>query len=250
MLSCYQHELSGGMRQRVGIVFALVLNAHVLILDEPTTALDMLSQAAVLQIIRKVHAARHLTTLVISHDVGVIGELADRTAVMYAGRIVEEGPTGALLADPRHPYTRALLAALPRVAGDPELARPLPGRPPDLMSIPRRAACSGSGARSPCRSAPAPSPRARDARGDRPAGRRVACHATAGGAAVIEARGLTRTFPGRGGLLRPRTRCARCAASTSRSPTAGRSRSSASPAAARPPWAGSCAGSRTSTAVS
>ena len=82
VLSCYQHELSGGMRQRVGIVFALVLDAHVLILDEPTTALDMLSQAAVLQIIRKVHATRHLSTLVISHDVGVIGELADRTAVM------------------------------------------------------------------------------------------------------------------------------------------------------------------------
>ena len=136
VLSCYQHELSGGMRQRVGIVFALVLNAHVLILDEPTTALDMLSQASVLQIIRKVHAARRLTTLVISHDVGVIGELADRTAVMYARRIVEEGPTGALLVGPRHPYTRALLAALPRITGDPELARPLTGRPPDLMSIP------------------------------------------------------------------------------------------------------------------
>jgi peptide/nickel transport system ATP-binding protein len=138
VLSSYQHELSGGMRQRVGIVFALVLSAHVLILDEPTTALDMLSQAAVLGIIRQVHAHRHLTTLVISHDVGVVGELADRTAVMYAGRIVEEGPTGELLADPRHPYTRGLLAAIPRITGDLELARPLPGRPPDLMTIPPR----------------------------------------------------------------------------------------------------------------
>ena len=138
VLSSYQHELSGGMRQRLGIVFALVLNAHVLILDEPTTALDMLSQAAVLQIIRQVHAGRHLTSLVISHDLGVIGELADRIAVMYAGRIVEEGPTGELLADPRHPYTRGLLAATPRITGDLELARPLPGRPPDLMTIPQR----------------------------------------------------------------------------------------------------------------
>jgi peptide/nickel transport system ATP-binding protein len=137
VLSSYQHELSGGMRQRVGIVFALVLNAHVLILDEPTTALDMLSQASVLEIIRKVHAEHALTTLIISHDVGVIAELADRMAVMYAGRIVEEGPAGELLADPRHPYTRALLTAMPRIAGDLSLARPLPGRPPDLASIPR-----------------------------------------------------------------------------------------------------------------
>jgi peptide/nickel transport system ATP-binding protein len=126
------------MRQRVGIVFALVLNAHVLILDEPTTALDMLSQAGVMQIIRDVHASRHLTTLVISHDLGVIGELADRIAVMYAGRIVEQGPTTALLASPQHPYTRALLGAMPRITGDPDLAQPLPGRPPDLTTIARQ----------------------------------------------------------------------------------------------------------------
>jgi peptide/nickel transport system ATP-binding protein len=136
VLASFQHELSGGMRQRVGIVFALVLNAHVLILDEPTTALDMLSQASVLQIIKAVHAEHNLTTLVISHDVGVIGELADRMAVMYAGRIVEEGPTEVLLADPRHPYTQGLLTAMPRITGDVAVARPLPGRPPDLTSIP------------------------------------------------------------------------------------------------------------------
>jgi len=138
VLSSYQHELSGGMRQRVGIVFALLLNAHVLILDEPTTALDMLSQAQVLEIIRRIHAERHLTTLIISHDMSVIGDLADRMAVMYAGRVVEEGPTASVLACPRHPYTRALLAAMPRITGDTAGARALPGRPPDLMSIPRR----------------------------------------------------------------------------------------------------------------
>jgi peptide/nickel transport system ATP-binding protein len=138
VLASYQHELSGGMRQRVGIAFALVLNAHVLILDEPTTALDMLTQASVMEIIRKVHADRHLTTLIISHDLGVVGELADRTAVMYAGRIVEQGPTADLLASPRHPYTQALLRAMPRIIGDPDLARPLPGRPPDLTTIPRQ----------------------------------------------------------------------------------------------------------------
>jgi peptide/nickel transport system ATP-binding protein len=138
VLASYQHELSGGMRQRVGIILALVLNAHVLILDEPTTALDMISQAAVLNIIRKVHSERHLTTLIISHDVGVIGEVADRMAVMYAGRVVEEGPTAEVLARPRHPYTRGLLTAMPRITGDVDEARPLPGRPPDLASVPRQ----------------------------------------------------------------------------------------------------------------
>jgi peptide/nickel transport system ATP-binding protein len=138
VLSSYQHELSGGMRQRVGIVFALLLNAHVLILDEPTTALDMLSQAQVMEIIRKVHEERHLTTLIISHDMSVIGDLADRMAVMYAGRVVEEGPTTSVLAAARHPYTRALLTAMPRITGDIAEARALPGRPPDLTSIPRQ----------------------------------------------------------------------------------------------------------------
>ncbi|MHB1596429.1 MAG: ABC transporter ATP-binding protein [Streptosporangiaceae bacterium] len=136
VLSSYQHELSGGMRQRVGIVFALVLNARVLVLDEPTTALDMLSQASVLEIVKRVHRDLRLTTLVISHDLGVVGELADRTVVMYAGRVVEEGPTQDLIRDPRHPYTRGLLTAMPRITGDLTLARPLPGRPPDLLTIP------------------------------------------------------------------------------------------------------------------
>jgi len=137
VLASYQHELSGGMRQRVGIVFALVLNAHVLILDEPTTALDVLSQASVLEIVKKVHREHGLTTLIISHDVGVIGDVADRMAVMYAGRIVEDGPTAEVLASPKHPYTRGLLNAMPRITGDITKAQPLPGRPPDLSSIPR-----------------------------------------------------------------------------------------------------------------
>jgi peptide/nickel transport system ATP-binding protein len=136
VLASYQHELSGGMRQRVGIVFALVLNAHVLILDEPTTALDVLSQASVLEIVKKVHREHGLTTLIISHDVGVIGDVADRMAVMYAGRIVEDGPTAEVLARPKHPYTRGLLTAMPRITGDISEARPLPGRPPDLASVP------------------------------------------------------------------------------------------------------------------
>ncbi|WP_055589395.1 ABC transporter ATP-binding protein [Peterkaempfera griseoplana] len=137
VLDSYQHELSGGMRQRVGIVLALVLNARVLILDEPTTALDMLSQAAVLEIVRKVHRQEGLTTLVVTHDMGVVSEIADRLAVMYGGRIVEDGPATEVLQRPAHPYTRALIGATARITGDTDTARALPGRPPDLTTVPR-----------------------------------------------------------------------------------------------------------------
>jgi peptide/nickel transport system ATP-binding protein len=137
VLDSYQHELSGGMRQRVGIVFALVLNAKVLVLDEPTTALDMLSQAAVLRIIARVHREIGLTTLIVTHDMGVVSELADRLAVMYGGRIVEYGPAEEVLGLPSHPYTKALINATARVSGDIMRARALPGRPPSLATIPR-----------------------------------------------------------------------------------------------------------------
>ncbi len=136
VMTSYQHELSGGMRQRVGIIFALVLGSPVLILDEPTTALDMISQSAVLSILRTLHEERGLTTALVTHDIGIVAELTDRMVVMYAGRIVEEGPTGDVLTDPKHPYTQGLVAAIPRVVGDMSDARPLPGSPPDLTTIP------------------------------------------------------------------------------------------------------------------
>lgn len=137
VLDSYQHELSGGMRQRIGIVFALVLNAKVLILDEPTTALDMLSQASVLEIVRKVHDENQLSTLIITHDIGAISEIADRLAVMYGGRIVEDGPLLEVLRRPTHPYTKALIGATARITGDVDAARALPGRPPDLTTVAR-----------------------------------------------------------------------------------------------------------------
>jgi peptide/nickel transport system ATP-binding protein len=137
VLDSYQHELSGGMRQRVGIMFALVLNAHLLVLDEPTTALDMITQANILQIVRDVHAERGLTTLLVAHDVGVVAEVADRMAVMYGGRVVEHGQTQEMLGAPRHPYTRALINAIPRLTGPVDAAKPLPGTPPTLGTIPR-----------------------------------------------------------------------------------------------------------------
>ncbi|MHB8293307.1 MAG: ABC transporter ATP-binding protein [Acidimicrobiales bacterium] len=134
VLSSYQHELSGGMRQRVGIVFALVLSPRALVLDEPTTALDMLSQAAVLEIVRRIHSERQLATLIITHDIAVVADMADRLVVMYGGRVVEEGPTAEVLRSSAHPYTRALIRAIPRVSGATDAARALPGRPPELTA--------------------------------------------------------------------------------------------------------------------
>ncbi|MEU6743705.1 ABC transporter ATP-binding protein [Streptosporangium sandarakinum] len=138
VLDSHQHELSGGMRQRVGIMLALVLNAHLVVLDEPTTALDMITQANILRIVREVHAERGLTTLVITHDLGVVAEVADRLAVMYGGRLVEQGPTTDVLSAPRHPYTQGLIRAIPRLVGDIDEARALPGRPPTLGTVPAR----------------------------------------------------------------------------------------------------------------
>lgn len=136
VLDSYQHELSGGMRQRVGIMFALVLNAHLVVLDEPTTALDVITQANILEIVRDIHAERNLTTLVITHDIGVVAEVADRLAVMYGGQLVEQGPVRSVLGEPQHPYTRGLIQAIPRLTGDISEAQALPGRPPNLMTIP------------------------------------------------------------------------------------------------------------------
>lgn len=136
VLDSYQHELSGGMRQRVGIMLALVLNAKVVVLDEPTTALDMITQATILRIVREVHDERGLTTLVITHDVGAVAEVADDLAVMYGGRVVEHGPVKEVLSGPRHPYTQGLIRAIPRLSGDLSEARALPGRPPTLGTLP------------------------------------------------------------------------------------------------------------------
>ncbi|MEV7964383.1 ABC transporter ATP-binding protein [Sphaerisporangium sp. NPDC088356] len=138
VLDSHQHELSGGMRQRVGIMLALVLNAQLVILDEPTTALDMITQATILRIVREVHKERGLTTLLVTHDIGVAAEVTDHLAVMYGGRVVEHGPTMQVLGSPSHPYTRGLIRAIPRLSGDTAEAQALPGRPPTLGTLPTR----------------------------------------------------------------------------------------------------------------
>lgn len=137
VLDSHQHELSGGMRQRVGIMLALVLNAHLVVLDEPTTALDMITQANILRIVREVHAERGLTTLVITHDLGVVAELSDDILVMYGGRCVEYGSAEDIFYRPEHPYTWGLLGSMPRLDREPtERLMPIKGSPPSLINVP------------------------------------------------------------------------------------------------------------------
>ena len=113
----YPHELSGGMRQRVMIAMALACSPHLLIADEPTTALDVTIQAQILDLMRQLQARTGTAIVLITHDLGVVAEMAQRVVVMYAGRKVEEAPVAALFAQPRHPYTHGLLSSVPRLAG-------------------------------------------------------------------------------------------------------------------------------------
>jgi peptide/nickel transport system ATP-binding protein len=112
-LSRYPHELSGGQRQRVVIAMALACGPEILIADEPTTALDVTTQAQILDLLVELSAEEQMGLLLITHDLGVIAEMTDRMLVMYAGRIVEDGPTASVFRDMAHPYTRALFAAMP-----------------------------------------------------------------------------------------------------------------------------------------
>ncbi|AGB39448.1 ABC transporter ATP-binding protein [Natronococcus occultus] len=115
-VDAYPHELSGGMRQRAGLAIALASEPELLIADEPTTALDTTTQAGILDLLRRLNRERGLAVLLITHDLGVVAELCDRVVVMYAGEVMETGPTDRVLADPRHPYTRALLSCLTQTA--------------------------------------------------------------------------------------------------------------------------------------
>jgi peptide/nickel transport system ATP-binding protein len=133
----YAHELSGGMRQRVMIAMALVNDPQLLIADEPTTALDVTVQQQILELLARLQAERGMAMVLVAHDLGVVAELADDVAVMYAGQIVESAPARALFAAPGHPYTWGLLQSIPRPehGHDDELVA-IPGRPPSLIDPP------------------------------------------------------------------------------------------------------------------
>jgi peptide/nickel transport system ATP-binding protein len=136
VLKAFPHELSGGMRQRVMIALGLLLNPRVLILDEPTTALDVLTQRAIIEVLRTLKDEHRFAMIFVSHDLSLAAELADRVATTYAGRIVELGDVEQVFYQPRHPYTVGLLDAVPTLAGEQQELSSIPGYPPDLIELP------------------------------------------------------------------------------------------------------------------
>jgi oligopeptide/dipeptide ABC transporter ATP-binding protein len=132
----YPHQMSGGMRQRAMIAMALALSPSLLIADEPTTALDVTIQAQIMALLREMREAERMAVLLITHDLGVVHDFADRTAIMYLGRIVEIASTRDLFADPVHPYTQGLLASLPGKRSGEKRLPSIPGTVPDLSAVP------------------------------------------------------------------------------------------------------------------
>jgi peptide/nickel transport system ATP-binding protein/oligopeptide transport system ATP-binding protein len=161
----YPHELSGGMRQRVVIAMALMLEPELVIADEPTTALDVTIQAQVLDLMRALKR-RDSSLLLITHDMGVIWEMCDRVIVMYASRIAESGPRDAIFSHPLHPYTQGLLRSVPALAGEVRRLPSIPGQVPSLLHLPRGCHFAERCAHAvdQCRSEPPP---LRDFEGDR-----------------------------------------------------------------------------------
>ncbi len=136
-LTSYPHQYSGGMRQRVMIAMALACQPRLIIADEPTTALDVTVQAQILALLKELTRESGSAMILITHDLGVVARYADRVVVMYGGRIVETAPARPLYKTPRHPYTRGLMASVPRLDGDTERPLvPIEGQPPDLASLP------------------------------------------------------------------------------------------------------------------
>ena len=136
VLSSYPHELSGGMQQRALIALSVVLEPDVLVMDEPTAALDLLMQRSILTLLAKLKEKYDLTMVFITHDLALVAELADRMAVMYAFELIEKGPTEKILGDAAHPYTRALLNATPNLDAPLDEMRPIDGSAPDPVNVP------------------------------------------------------------------------------------------------------------------
>ncbi len=168
----YPHQLSGGMRQRVMIAMALLCEPDVLIADEPTTALDVTIQAQILELIDERRKKSGVGVILITHDLGVVARLADRVAVMYAGRIVESGPSEAIFGDPRHPYTVGLSRSIPRLEEEKKRRLvPIQGAPPSLAKLP-----SGCPFRVRCPAALPVCQESYPARRELEGGREVFCH--------------------------------------------------------------------------
>lgn len=134
--SSYPHQLSGGMRQRAVIAISLALNPQLLIMDEPTTALDVVVQRSIMERIRELRSQLGFSILFITHDLSLLGEFSDRIAIMYAGEIIELGEAKDVLTVPQHPYTTGLVSSFPTVTGPRERLVGIPGSPPDLLALP------------------------------------------------------------------------------------------------------------------
>jgi len=132
----YPHQFSGGMRQRVVIAVALALDPDVLIADEPTTALDVTVQAQIMQLLTEIRHERNMSLILITHDMGVVADVADRVVVMYAGEVVEQASVDKIYAQPAHPYTKALLDSIPRIDVGKRRLNVIGGMPPDLSQLP------------------------------------------------------------------------------------------------------------------
>jgi peptide/nickel transport system ATP-binding protein len=132
----YPHELSGGQKQRVMIAMALALRPPLVIADEPTTALDVVVQAQIMNLLKKLQREHKVSIILITHDLSLIAEIADKVAIMYAGKIVEYGTADQIYLNPQHPYTQGLLKSIPRIRGDIKKLEWIPGVPPDLIAPP------------------------------------------------------------------------------------------------------------------
>ncbi|MCX7845858.1 MAG: ABC transporter ATP-binding protein [Dictyoglomaceae bacterium] len=136
VLYSFPHQLSGGMKQRILIALSLIFNPKILILDEPTSALDVLTQAHIIQLLKNIKKELNLTLIFVTHDIAVAAELSDRISVVYAGNIVETGPTRDILKDPKHPYTQGLISSIMSLVSDLEKIKGIPGDPPSLLEPP------------------------------------------------------------------------------------------------------------------
>ena len=136
VLASYPHELSGGMKQRVMIAFALLLDPELIILDEPTTALDVITQNYIFTLLKKINRERGISMLLMTHDISVVAKFADYMGVMYGGRLMEYGSVAEVFRYRYHPYTRGLIGATPSIIGDISDMKPIEGSPPDLLNLP------------------------------------------------------------------------------------------------------------------
>ena len=136
VLDSFPHELSGGMKQRVMIAFSLLLDPEVIVLDEPTTALDVITQSCIFQLLKQINRELGVTMLLMTHDISVVAKFADYVGVMYGGRLMEYGTVRDIFHKRRHPYAEGLINATPSLVGDMDKLSPIDGQPPDLLNLP------------------------------------------------------------------------------------------------------------------